>query len=244
MIERPKLRVVNWNVRWAKANSARGRLIQERINLLNPHIVCLTESHSDLLRNGHVETADWDHGYGDRRPKRKVVLWSASPWRDVHRGNAVRLPGGRFVAGTTETPLGDVRFLGVCIPWKDAHVRNGQKDRRAWEDHATYLDELPKLRDFQRKDRLILLGDFNQRVPRVSQPQRVFDKLQAAVSSLEIATNGNLPGAPSQAIDHICHTHDLRCSIVSILDKHDPNVGELSDHFGICADFCVDGHAE
>lgn len=244
MTEQPKLRVVNWNVEWAKATSPRGRVILERINSLHPDIVCLTEAHSDFLPKGFVETSDADYGYGDQRSRRKVVLWSTNPWTDVHRGAGLDLPGGRFVAATTSTPLGKARFVGVCIPWKGAHVRTGRTDRQPWEDHERYLDHLPKSPDFRRDSRLVLLGDFNQRIPRNQVPLALYAKLEAAISPFKVATAGTLPGAPSLAIDHICHTHDVRCSVVSILEKHDPNVGKLSDHFGICADFCIEEHAE
>lgn len=50
------------------------------------------------------------------------------------------MPGGRFVSGVTGTPLGDVRVVGVCIPWEGAHVDTGRKDRAKWEDHLRYLE--------------------------------------------------------------------------------------------------------
>jgi len=244
MTEQPKLRVANWNVNWARATSARGRLMQERIKDLNPHVVCLTEAHSDFYSEGNLVTSYADYGYGEQQSKRKVVLWSAKPWTDVHKGAGLDLPGGRFVAATTSTSLGSVRIVGVCIPWKGAHVRTGRTDRQPWEDHERYLDHLPKSPDFRRDSRLILLGDFNQQIPRNQVPLALYAKLEAAISPFKVATAGTLPGAPSLAIDHICHTHDVRCSVVSILEKHDPTVGKLSDQFGICADSCIEEHAE
>ena len=57
-----------------------------------------------------------------------------------------RRPGSRkpsfralFIAGTTKTPIGPVRIIGVCIPWDRAHISTGRKDRRPWEDHHAYL---------------------------------------------------------------------------------------------------------
>jgi hypothetical protein len=41
----------------------------------------------------------------------------------------------------TDTPIGPIRFVGVCIPWRDAHVRTGRRDRAPWEDHLRFLEQ-------------------------------------------------------------------------------------------------------
>jgi len=186
-----RLRVVNWNVEWARVNSDKGIVIKQRIDNLLPHVVCLTESHSDYFTNGHFVTSEADYGYGNQKTKRKVVLWSSSPWTDVDYGVA-ELPSGRFVGATTVTPLGEIRFLGVCIPWKDAHVRNGRGNRQPWEDHGKYLEALPSVAGFRSERRLILVGDFNQTIPKTRAPVSVFDQLRSVISPFQIATEGAL----------------------------------------------------
>jgi hypothetical protein len=41
----------------------------------------------------------------------------------------------------TDTPIGPIRFVGVCIPWRDAHVRTGRRDRAPCEDHLRFLEQ-------------------------------------------------------------------------------------------------------
>jgi hypothetical protein len=94
---------------------------------------------------GHWISADPDYGYSQPGNRRKVMLWSRSSWSSVDRVGSTRIPGGRFVSGTTATSIGPVTFLGVCIPWRDAHVRTGRKDRSGWEDHSAYLMGLKRL---------------------------------------------------------------------------------------------------
>jgi hypothetical protein len=97
-----------------------------------PDLVCLTEGETGLMPpGGGTIFPEPCHDYGLRRPgHRKVLLWSRSAWRDVDIVGDPGLPGGRFVAGTTETPVGAVRVVGVCVPWHMAHVSGGARDRR------------------------------------------------------------------------------------------------------------------
>ena len=43
------LRLVNWNVEWAKPSSPRGAEILRRVHGHVPEVVCLTETHDGLL---------------------------------------------------------------------------------------------------------------------------------------------------------------------------------------------------
>lgn len=80
-------------------------------------------------------------------PIRKVILWSKNPWRDIDYVGDESLPTGRFVSGTTMTSIGEIRCIGVCIPWRNAHVSTGRKDKKQWEDHEPYLEGLKKVLD-------------------------------------------------------------------------------------------------
>jgi len=81
----------------------------------------------------------------------------------------IKEPGGRHVAATVESPLGDLRVHGVCVPWRDAHCRTGRRDRKAWEDHGVFLEELKTVLAAERDDRslcdlpVVVDGDINQR---------------------------------------------------------------------------------
>jgi endonuclease/exonuclease/phosphatase family metal-dependent hydrolase len=231
----PTLRLVNWNVEWARGSRPTGEAIKARVAEVQPHVICLTESHADFFQSGHVITSEADYGYGDQGSRRKVVLWSECPWTEITTIGEPQLPSGRFVAGTTQTPLGPVRFVGVCIPWKDAHVRTGKKNRKPWQDHEQFLQGLPQSLTGHPQERLIVLGDFNQTIPRTRAPEPIHDQLMTALGMLACATAGPLADAPSLAIDHVCHSADLRAEPPVILSNRHDELGELSDHFGIGA---------
>ena len=123
-------KLLNWNVEWAKPGTKRGSLVQNIIQSHEPQVTCVTESFDNQFESGHTICADPDYGYTIKQGRRKVLLWSKEPWRDIDSFGHECLPTGRFVAGTTTTPVGDIRFVGVCIPWSAAHVSTGRKDRK------------------------------------------------------------------------------------------------------------------
>ena len=74
------------------------------------------------------------------------------------------MPPGRFVSGVTQSSEGLLTVIGVCIPWADSRVRGAKMKRKKWEDHRQYLDELSKVLDRKPAEKLIVVGDFNQRI--------------------------------------------------------------------------------
>lgn len=174
------VRVLNWNVEWATPGSPRGPQVQEHFRENDPDLICLTEGQADLLAaSGHVITSRADTGYRTQKPqRRKVLLWSQSPWENVDDLGAQELPSGRFITGTTQTNFGPLRVIGVCIPWSHAHVSTGRRDRCLWEDHLTYLEELKSILNRLSDDLLtIVVGDFNQLIPRVRVPKTASEAL-------------------------------------------------------------------
>ena len=125
------LRIGTWNTNWAKPGTERGRCVAKRLAAPGCDLLCVTEGYAGILpASGHLIDAGSDWGYAAAEGRRKVLLWSKRPWFDVDPVGSDALPGGRFVAATTETVLGLLSVVGVCIPWRDAHVRTGRKDRR------------------------------------------------------------------------------------------------------------------
>lgn len=234
----PSVRIALWNIAWRRPDSAAGKTILKHITDQNPDIICITEGYEGFLpASGHTITSNPDYGYPIKTGRRKVMLWSKNPWSHVDPvGNAI-LPGGRFVRGTTETPIGPLDMIGVCIPWKDAHVKTGRKDRTPWQDHLTYLQGLQSILLGQKSGRTILLGDFNQHLPRIKQPKLVHSALMSTIpEAFRVATAGEIKGAPSPAIDHLCHSPDLECKDLSALPQYDESGALLSDHYGLILD--------
>jgi endonuclease/exonuclease/phosphatase family metal-dependent hydrolase len=222
------IRVATWNVEWATPETKAGKRIQQIIEQIDADIFVLTEGCKELLPEGFVLDGGTDWGYeSEDQRRRKVLLWSRYPLVDPSQGEAFQLPEGRFIAATVQHPAGDIRIYGVCIPWKDAHVRTGRKDRTPWEDHSTYLEGLRQLIE-QAKSPLVVLGDFNQRIPRVSQPMLVADQLSRCMDGLQVCTA--LP-LDKPLIDHIAVSKELLATNVEVIPDHDSE-SRLSDHRG------------
>jgi endonuclease/exonuclease/phosphatase family metal-dependent hydrolase len=237
------LNVATFNCEWRETRSSDAAIIRERICAAPVDVICLTETQQDFLddRGYTVTSADFEtrSNLGSRR---KVLIWSRSPWTNVDTAPA-GLPEGRYVAGTTSTPAGQVRVLGVVIPYRFAGVRYGEPKRAPWELHRQYLQALRSALPEQ-PSRTLILGDFNQRVPRKYQPHEVFENLDEAVlSRFRIATAGVLEPVGRQAIDHICHSSDFSCGAVHSISNAREGGGQISDHFGVRAELFADGRA-
>ncbi len=242
------LSVVNWNVAWATPQSRHSPELLRRIVQHSPEIVCLTETDSRLLSplDGHTIAAQPDWGQPVANKRRKVLLWSKQQWTDVDDLGSGALPPGRFIAGATETSVGRVTVIGVCIPYHNANV--GVKTSGPWQDHAEYLDGLSGILKSKSPALLIVMGDFNQQIgqrrnpyPPLSQPVRagLQETMQAGgPPGLTIATAGlGLRGR--RAIDHIAISGDLFAESVATIDNRTDDGEKLSDHFGVVADLSV-----
>lgn len=173
------IRLATWNLEWAPT-SRRERIV-ERIALLAPDILGATEADREILPSGgHVAQCEADSGYGVVRGRRKVILWSRWPLEEVDPRGSGELPPGRFVAATSHTPHGPLRLIGVCIPWRDAHVRTGRRDQTPWQEHLQHLSALGPLLA-GRDHRLPTLVD---RLDSAGRPLSDHDAVVATVSGL------------------------------------------------------------
>ena len=234
--------IIAWNIAWRRLQSAAGREMRDRIFSLAPNVVCITEGHTDFLPDqGHVITSEANYGYRIKEGRRKVQLWSREPWREIDQVGHPSLPGGRFVSGRTATPLGSIRFLGVCIPWSHAHVTTGRRDRHPWEDHLSFFVGLTEvLRFYRRQERMVVVGDYNQTVPRTRAPKKAHEALLKMVGSdLVLATRGLFPEVDKLAIDHVAHTKGLRAVSAQAISNVAADGSRLSDHFGVRIDLTV-----
>ena len=140
-----EFRVATWNVQWATPASRRSVEILKRLHGIAPDIVCLTESDNKLLsRDGHTVCSQPDYGYPLRVGRRKVLLWSKEPWREVDDLVMDSLLPGRFVSGITRTPIREIAVIGICIPWSGsrAEARRRMERKKRWVDYESFLDGL------------------------------------------------------------------------------------------------------
>jgi hypothetical protein len=235
----PNVRIGTWNTEWKRPNGQQGTIIGKRLAATDCDILCVTEGFAGILpTGGHVIDAGKDWGCPIKPGRRKVLLWSKQPWTPhSHALGSEEIPKGRFVAGTTETASGAcLTVIGACIPWSGSHVNTCKKDRKLWEDHEAWLAGFEKLRCRFPEARTVVLGDFNQKIPRTGVPHRVHDRLKRAFEGFKFATEGDLPGG-LKAIDHIAHTSDLTPRSIEIWPNEREDGTELSDHFGVWCDF-------
>ncbi len=232
------LTCATWNAAWAKPGTQRGLEVAEILALLNADVIVLTEGFEALLpADGHVIDGGDDWGYVDLVVgRRKVLVWSRSPWESVSTCEAGAM-AGRFVSGVTMTPAGSVQVFGVCIPWRDAHVRTGRSDRAPWQEHVEGCRQLgDHIGDRDRSIPLLVAGDFNQRIPRQRQPQEVADELALALSGLVVHTVGETE--QGALIDHVVTTDELLCGRLSTWSG-ESDAGKLSDHAGVVVELTM-----
>ena len=234
--------VSTWNVEWATPRSRRTGEILRRLNDFAPEIVCLTETDTRLLsEGGHVIHSQAEYGYGVKKHRRKVMLWSREPWDEVDEVGLELLPPGRFVSGTTITSVGKVRVVGVGIPWfgSRTEARRGANRKNRWEDHEEYLVWLTEALKSLPSERLIVMGDFNQVIGKGSRaPERLQRLLQEAFPpSIRIVTS-QVEHEGRRSIDHIALSDDLSVESTFVLSNaHDGK--ELSDHFGVAVELSL-----
>ncbi len=228
------MRCLTWNLEWKLPTSGAGAKIREEIAQRNPDVMCISEAVVSLMPQGHQIEAESDYGYDHDGSRRKVILWSKNPWEDVDTIGAEEMPTGRFASGVTQ----GIRFIGVCIPWRDAHVKSGKKNKKPWQDHLAYCAGLQGVIGRYSRDRtpICVLGDFNQRIPRVTQPSHVFDALlQAIPSSFRIITSGLKDSEGKNVIDHIAISDGLHSEATTTISRFAPDGTRLSDHVGIAS---------
>ena len=230
------LTLINWNVQWATPASSRGAEIRRRIFEHGPDIVCVTETHLDLLSPmGHAVSSESDYGYGTKESRRKIVLWSKEPWEQVDNVGLDYLPPGRFVSGVTHTALGEVRVIGICIPWAGSRVGRVPARRRRWEDHEQYLSGLAKLLERTPYTSLMVVGDFNQRIGGDTHtPKRLREALQHTIPPHLTVATSTLGLRGRRTIDHTAISHDLAVESLGVIDNLHQGK-RLSDHFGVFA---------
>ena len=220
------LRVVTWNVEWVTPSSRRTAEVLSRIDRHVPEVVCLTETHAGLLSpNGQTICSRTDYGYTIKEDRRKVMLWSREPWEQVDDVGIDSMPPGRFVSGVTQTSLGALTVVGVCIPWFGSRTEPRRKLERKmrWEDHEQYLAGLTEVLAGAPAKRLIVTGDFNQIIgPGSRAPPELQLALQRALPSTMTVATSALSFQGRRSIDHIASSDDLAVESLGVISNiHD-----------------------
>ncbi len=236
-----RVRVAAWNLERKRPTTPRGAAALDVAHRVAADVLILTEARATMdPRGGHLLVAT-EAPRGDRfaPDERKVLAWSAQPWRPVERLDLGPIDRSRIVAGVTDTPVGPLTVLGVCIPWHMAEVTRPVGRRRSpWELHLVYLDQLAEIL-IRCPTPLVVAGDFNQRTPRVKGAnRRVAEALAATFADLDIVTAGQLPGCDRPGIDHVA------CSAGLVAERvwgwrSDEGGRRLSDHDGAAADLTI-----
>ena len=232
------LNIVNWNTQWATPRSMRTTEILRRIDEHAPGVVCLTEAHEGLLAaTGYTIAAQPDYGYAAPQGRRKVLLWSQEPWKRVDDVGDAALPPGRYVAGFTRTPFGEVTVVGICIPWHGCRTEayRGEGRKKRWEDHETCLQLLPDILKALSAHCLIVMGDFNQVIgPGARAPRHLQAALREAFPPHMAIVTADATFQARKTIDHIALSEDLHAESITAISNLDGD-RTLSDHFGVAA---------
>ncbi len=228
-------RIVTWNIERRTPKSRQARIMMERIGSLTPDVVCLTEGHvgSTAVLGGFetsVKGVSWSREAHDER---KVVLWSKEPWTAVDIEGNPDVQCGAFVAATTMTPVGSIRFVGICIPYSFASPFGAAPKSRPWSEHLRFLKGLDTLMAGREQQATIVLGDFNQFIPRIWGAKAASAALDQALGAFAICTAGVIEGVDRPAIDHIALSAELVATGRRGINEHDDDGKRLSDHFGI-----------
>jgi hypothetical protein len=231
------LRIATWNTDWRRPESRDGKDILLRLRDLDPDIICLTETHSDMLDGWPGATIDGGPvatGTGEVT-RRTVLLWSRWDWTQIDREGSNLLKRGCFVRGETHTVVGPSTIVGMVIPYFMSDVRYGTRDRRMWENHKRYLDGLEALVPLW-PDTAIALGDFNQRLPARFPPKPLRDQLQSVFARTEIGTSGLAGPDGKRSNDHIAYGRSWVRTDQGTVSNLRADGRELSDHFGVWVD--------
>ena len=234
-------RIACWNVAWHGQTSKRGKLANAHLESTEFDVAVISETNSGNDLGCHMISGGTSWGYPiSVASRRKIALLSRNPWKDTVCLEGARPLAGRYVSGTTTTPAGEVRVVGVCIPWFACHVSTGARDRKNWEEYESFLKAVePQLR--AERDTalpLIVAGDFNMPIPHHSgKPPQAYHQLLELLGrvGLEVVTSAQtVPSGKPRLLNHIS-VHDLQTHSVTTWSNV-LNDMEVTDHAGALAE--------
>jgi hypothetical protein len=208
------------------------------IAALKPDLVCLTEAWKQSLSelNGYSVSAPGAAWSAQDPNERKVLLWSRTPWESVEVVHELDSLGG-CLTGLTTIGSGKVRIVGLCIPYQFASPLGQVPKAKQWEMHERFLSKLgPLLSKWSTERPMIVLGDFNRRMPRSWGPKKSYALLERVFERLNIVTTGLFDDVDDRTVDHVAVSGQFSPSRVTGLSAETPKGRKRSDHFGVLVD--------
>ncbi|MBI1339219.1 hypothetical protein GC169_03260 [bacterium] len=243
------MRLVTWNMAGHKPDSPHAIEAMARIAELAPDIVCLTDAHEGSTAPlGGYRASDIGAVWGaDAASARKVVIWSRTPLEEIERDDALSRLGG-LVSGLTQTPLGTVRLIGVCLPhhmaWRPEPGSDEAPSSRPapWTLHVSYLERLQEVLAAMRAGPpSVIAGAFNQFLPLVWGSWAAHHALKAALGPFGVVTSGDLAPMREPTVNHVAIDLDLRADAVMGIDRMSADGEALTDHAGAAVDLVAGG---
>ena len=232
------MRIVTWNLERKNPTAPRGAEALDYFRSLAPEVAVATEARTSFsLGEGESVWASPPRASRFAEDERKVVLWSVNGLERVDFDSPI--DPTRFVAARTDTSIGTVLVLGICITWHMAEVtyHSGPK-KKPWEEHLEYLEHLTEIFD-SIDEPFVAAGDYNQRIPRVKGGNiRAAEALTATFDGLNIVTTGTLPGCTRPGIDHIATSPEFTATNIKGW-PNDVTGNRLSDHDGAMCELKV-----
>lgn len=237
------MRIVNWNIQRNRPSSWKAKSLIGEIRHLHPDLVCLTEAWASSLEelDGYSISASGVAWSVQKPDERKVLLWSQNPWRQVEVPEELNSIGCA-VAGLTRIENVDVRVVGICVPYAAASPLGTVPRVSPWVQHEAFLRALaawlPRWRD---QVPLIVIGDFNRRMPRGKWgSKRAYQLLEDTFADYQFATMGDLPEVGGRTVDHVVVSDHFSVEKTTARSAEDETGRIRSDHFGVVVDLRCD----
>lgn len=237
------MRIINWNIERHGPASWQARSLIDEITGLSPDLICLTEAWERSLDalGGHALSARGVQWGEQADSERKVVLWSPAPWRDPEVVEDLEETGSA-ATGICDLDGIAVRIVGLCIPYHFASPSGMTPKAKPWHQHDLFLTKLkPHLDAWVRQGPVIVLGDFNRRIPRTWGPKASYALLEQAFENYDVITAGDLPWVSDRTIDHVAVSGRLETDAVAGLPAEVADGRTRSDHFGVLVDLRMSG---
>lgn len=231
------IKVVNWNIERRGPHTWQAASLTSEIADFRPDLICLTEAHETSLvaLGGHTISHVGYRSEHKKDTERLVLLWSRKPWRSVVIPNDLQTLGG-LIAGVTDLDGQEALCIGLCIPYHMAKL-SGEQKTRPWHHHKVFLKAVaPWLRALADGRPVIMMGDFNQRIPRKYGSREAHDLLMHALEPFDIVTQGELAPLDDMTIDHICVRGGLKAARIEARSRYAADGRPRSDHFGVLAE--------